>query len=131
MYKNFHNFNVNKLIKMRLHLGHHDNTLDSNLTSYIYGTRHNINIYNLNKLWTPYRYLFYSLVKNFSRRNTFFVVGTNPNLPMPLILENLMLQYPFEIEKNLSFYISGYVDKKWIGGLFSNWKIFSEFIQYM
>jgi small subunit ribosomal protein S2 len=131
MYKNFHNFNINKLIKMRLHLGHHSNTLNSNLTSYIYGTRHNINIYNLNKLWTPYRYLFYSLVKNFARRNTFFVVGTNPNLPMPLILENLLLQYPFEIEKNLSYYISGYVDKKWIGGLFSNWKIFSEFIQYM
>jgi hypothetical protein len=51
-------------------------------------------------------------VKLFSRRNTFFVVGTNPHLPMPLILENLLLQYPFEIEKNLSFYISGYVDKK-------------------
>jgi ribosomal protein S2 len=50
MYKNFYNFNLKNLIKIRLHIGHKDETLNSQLTSYIYGTRHNINIYNLETL---------------------------------------------------------------------------------
>ncbi len=131
MYKSFYNFNINNLMKIRLHLGHKDDKLNLNLTSYMYGTRHNINIYNLDKLWKPYRYLYYSLVQNFFRRNSFFIVGTNPNLPMTPLLENLALEYPFEREDYSAFYISGYVDKKWIGGLFTNWKIFSEFIQFI
>jgi small subunit ribosomal protein S2 len=131
MYKNFYNFNINSLIKIRLHLGHKQNNLNSKLTSYIYGTRHNINIYNLDKLWKPYRYLYYSLVQNFARRNSFFIIGTNKNLPMSNILEKLLNEYPFKSQEDYSFYISGYVDRKWIGGLFSNWKIFSEFIQYL
>ena len=131
MYKNFYNFNIKNLLKIRLHIGHKNNVLNTQLTSHIFGTRHNINIYDLDKLWKPYRYLFHSLAKNFSKRNSFFLVGTNKTLPMPLILETYLKQYPFEIEKNVSFYISGYVDKKWIGGLFTNWKIFSEFIQFL
>ena len=131
MYKNFYNFNINNLIKIRLHLGHKDNKLNLQLTSYIYGTRHNINIYNLDKLWKPYRYLFYNLVENFFRRNSFLLIGTNKNLPMTLILEKLMIEYPFQLEKNKNFYISGYIDRKWIGGLFTNWKIFNEFLQYL
>lgn len=131
MYKHFYNFNIDSLIKIRLHLGHRDEHLNFKITPYLYGTRHNINIYNLDKLWKPYRYLYYGLVQNFARRNTFFLVGTNPHLPMSNILEKLTLEYPFTTDKHISFYISGYVDRKWIGGLFSNWKIFSEFVQIM
>lgn len=131
MYKNFYNFNINSLIKIRLHLGHKNNSLNSKLTSYIYGTRHNINIYNLDKLWKPYRYLYYSLIQNFARRNNFFIIGTNKNLPMSILLEKLLEEYPFKSQNDYSFYVSGYIDKKWIGGLFTNWKIFSEFIQYL
>ncbi len=131
MYKNFYNFNLKNLIKIRLHIGHKDETLNSQLTSYIYGTRHNINIYNLETLWKPYRYLFFSLVQNFLKRNCFFIIGTNKHLPMSLLLEHILKEYPFTVEENKSFYVSGYVDKKWIGGLFTNWKIFCEFIQYL
>lgn len=131
MYKNFYNFNINSLIKIRLHLGHKNSNLNTKLTSYIYGTRHNINIYNLDKLWKPYRYLYYSLIQNFARRNNFFIIGTNKNLPMSLLLEKILEEYPFKVDADYSFYVSGYIDKKWIGGLFTNWKIFSEFIQYL
>lgn len=131
MYKNFYNFNLTTLIKIRLHLGHHNKSLNKYLNAYIYGTRHNVNIYDLDKFWKPYRYLFYTLIQNFFFRNTFFIIGTNKNLPMSLLLEDLLTEHSLEIKKQLSFYISGYVDRKWIGGLFSNWKIFSEFIQYL
>jgi ribosomal protein S2 len=50
MYKNFYNFNLQNLLKIRLHLGHKDDQLNLKLTSYLYGTRHNINIYDLDKL---------------------------------------------------------------------------------
>ena len=120
-------------MKIRLHLGHKDENLNLNISAYLYGTRHNINIYNFEKLWKPYRYLFYSLTHNFSKRSSFFIVGTNKNLPMASLLEDLMEKYPLQINlnPNKSFYISGYVDRKWIGGLFSNWKIFNEFIKYL
>lgn len=131
MFKNFFNFNITNLIKIRLHLGHKNNNLEPRLTSYIYGTRHSIDIFNLNKFWKPYRYLFYNLVHIFFKRNSFFIIGTNKNLPMASILENMLTQYPFENRLKQSFYISGYIDRKWIGGLFSNWKIFIEFIKYL
>ena len=131
MYKNFYNFNVKNLLKIRLHLGHKNSILNTNLSSHIFGTRHQINIYDLDKLWKPYKYLFHSLIKNFARRNSFFIVGTNKALPMSSILETYLNQYPFKTETESSFYISGYVDKKWIGGLFTNWKIFREFIQFL
>lgn len=131
MYKQFYNFNLKNLIKIRLHLGHKDDQLNLKLTSYIYGTRHNINIYNIDLLWKPYRYLFYSLVQTFLKRNNFFIVGTNKHLPMSSILEKILKEYPYTVEKDISFYVSGYMDKKWIGGLFTNWKIFREFIQYL
>lgn len=130
MYKNFYNFNLKHLLKIRLHLGHQNSQLNINLTAYLLGTRHNINVYNLDKLWQPYRYLYYTLIQNFYKRSSFFIVGTNKHLPMTNFLENLLEEYPFTIEHN-SFYVSGYVDRKWIGGLFSNWKIFKEFIQYL
>ena len=130
MYKTFYNFSINNLIKIRLHLGHKDSQLNLQVTSYIYGTRHNVNIYNLDLLWKPYRYLFYNLVQIFFKRNSFFIVGTNKHLPMTLLLEDLIQEYPLELKKDYYFYISGYIDKKWIGGLFTNWKIFKEFLQY-
>ena len=49
MFKNFFNFNIATLIKIRLHLGHKNSDLNSQITSYIYGTRHQINIFNVDK----------------------------------------------------------------------------------
>ena len=130
MYRTFYNFNILTLLKNRLQLGHHENSLNLNLSSHLFGIRHNIAIFNIHSLWKPYRYLFYNLVVTFSKRSSFFIVATNSTLPMTPFLENLINQYPFKI-KEQSYYISGFVDQKWVGGLFTNWKIFSEFIQYI
>jgi len=131
MYNFFYTFNIKTFLKIRLHLGHNVNLLNTQMSSYIYGFRHNINIYNLHLFWKPYRYLFATLIKMFFKRNSFFIIGTNTNLPMTTLLENLIETYPFKIKNTTSFYLSGYVDRKWIPGLFSNWKIFYDFIQYL
>ena len=132
MYKKLYKFSLEYLIKIRSHIGHNNVDLNSKINPYIYGTRHNINIFNINKLWNSFRYLFYSLSEMFLNRNAFLIVGTNNKLPMDKLFANWLKEYSYDTSENFSsFYISGYVDKKWIGGLFSNWKIFYEFIEYI
>ena len=130
MQKKLHNLNINYLIKIRSHLGHKTNNLNSKLSSYIYGTRHNINIYDVEKLWKPYRYLFFSLVENISKRHSFFLIGTNKNLPMENLLLNFINRFSKKNNHKL-FYIKGYIIEKWVGGIFSNWKITLDFIKYI
>ena len=89
MYKKLYNLSWDHLLEMRSHLGHKNNKLNVKLNSYIYGTRHNINIFNIEKIWKPLRYLFYSLVENIYKRNSFFLVGINHNLPMDSLIKEL------------------------------------------
>jgi len=131
MYKKLHNLSLKHLIKIRSHLGHKDKDLNIKLNSYIYGTRHNVNIYDIEKLWKPYRYLFYSLVENISKRHSFFIVGTNKNLPMDDFMSNFIYEFTNEKQNHKLFYIKGYITEKWVSGLFSNWKITLNFIDYI
>lgn len=131
MYKNLYKLNLEYLIKLRSHIGHKDKNLNKYLNPYLYGTRHNINIFNINKLWISFKYLFYNFSEMFLNRNSFFIVGTNKNLPMDKLLNNWLEKYPLSYDKFNSFYISGYIDKKWIEGVFTNWKIFYAFIDYI
>lgn len=131
MYKNLENLNLDNLIKTRLHLGHKSNKLNSKLNTYIYGTRHNISIFDIEKIWKPFKYLFYSLVEFSYKKNTFFIVSTNNNLPTKEIISKFLKTYPFKVRKTKSLYITGYVDKKWIGGIFSNWKVILDFINFI
>lgn len=131
MYKNLYNISIEYFLKIRLHIGHKQNKLNTKMNPYIFGIRHNISIFDIEKLWKPFRYLFYSLVESTKRRNSFFLVGTNANLPMAKIINNLMKQYPVKVKNFNPFYIVGYVDKKWVGGIFSNWQVTLDFIKYM
>jgi len=131
MYKSLYNWNLSYLTKIRAHLGHSEKTINYNMNSYLYGIRDNIAILNTTKLWLSYKYLFFILIEMFYKRNSFFLIGINKNLPMEKLMLKWIQKYPFQNKNNSSFYISGYMDKKWIQGLFSNWKIFYEFIKYI
>ena len=56
MYKHIYNWNIKYLIKIRAHVGHSEKSLNYNMNSYLYGTRHNIAIINTSKLWLSYKY---------------------------------------------------------------------------
>ena len=131
MYNKLYKLNLEYLIKIRSHLGHNNVDLNTKINPYIYGIRHDNNIFNVNKLWNSFRYLFYSLSEMFLNRNSFFLVGTNENLPMEILMKKWLKKYPLKNKNFSSFYISGYIDKKWIGGMFSNWKIFYGFLDYI
>jgi ribosomal protein S2 len=50
MFKKLYKFNLEYLVKIRAHLGHKNKNLNPKMNSYLYGTRHNINIFDINKL---------------------------------------------------------------------------------
>jgi len=50
MYKDLIKLNLDHLIKIRLHIGHKSDDLNNKINPYLYGTRHNINIYDINLL---------------------------------------------------------------------------------
>lgn len=50
MYNTLYNINIQHFIKIRLHIGNQENKLDLKNTSYLYGYRHNISIYSIEKI---------------------------------------------------------------------------------
>jgi ribosomal protein S2 len=50
MYKKLHNFSLNHLLNIKSHLGHKNNKLNIKVSGYIHGTRHNIDIFNIEKV---------------------------------------------------------------------------------
>ena len=111
MYKKLYNLSIKHLIKIRSHIGHKQNSLNLKVNSYIYGIRHNINIFNIEKFWKLYRYLFYNLVENVSKRHSFFLVGTNKNLPIDLIMFKFINNY-LSTDLKTKFKIESREDKK-------------------
>lgn len=131
MYKNIFNFNKEILISNRIHIGHKKKNLNNYINSYVYLTLNKINLFNINKIWFNLKFLYCNLSEIFLYRNSIFIIGTNKNLPMEFLLNKWLKKYPIYINDFNSFYISGFVDKIWIKGLFSNWKIFYNFINYI
>ena len=129
LYRKLDAFSLDYLIKKRIHLGHIKSNINKNINSYLYSIHSNSAIFDINKIWNSLKYLYYNLSELFYKRNSFFIVGTNPNLPMEKLLKNWLNS--IDLSKFNSFYISGYIDKKWIGGMFSNWKIFYAYIKYI
>ena len=48
-------------------------------------------------------------------------------VPLQRRLEALRSEYPFRTDRFASLYMTGYTDRKWIDGLFSNWRVASEY----
>lgn len=120
---------LDHLIRLRSHIGHHSRFLDKKMNSYIIGLKDNIAIHDLEKSWYFLKTFYYNISRCFFFRNSFFFVGTNSNLPREFV--NELLTDKFLLKKNNinSFYMIGYIHKKWIGGVLSNWNIVYNFIQ--
>ncbi len=123
------NLTINQLFKGRLHLGHKNSKLNKNMLVYILGNRHNINIFNLEKILYNLQIFFNAFVEITSQRGFFFIIGNNTNLPMDDVLESLYNKY--NINKKSNFIINGYTIDKWFGGIFSNWRGTYDFVNYM
>jgi small subunit ribosomal protein S2 len=115
------------LLAARVHLGHQRRRTSRMVTGQLQGFRHNIAIYDINKTWRSMRTLFYAFAEMAASRSSFFLLAPNRHLPLQQRLEQLRAEYPFRHDRFTSMYMTGYADKKWIDGLFSNWKVLGNF----
>ncbi len=130
-YTNIINLTTNQLFKARIHLGHRVNSLDLNMLVYVLGTRHNINIFNLQQILICLRIVFKAISEIVKQRGHFFLIGTNQDLPMIEIFYYFFYKYSNININEKNFYITGFVGSKWVGGTFSNWHGTFKFIDHI
>jgi small subunit ribosomal protein S2 len=130
-YKNIINLTTIQLFKARLHLGHKTNNLNLKMLVYLLGTRHKINIFNLQHILISLRIIFKAISEIVKQRGHFFLIGTNKDLPMIEIFYYFLLKYSVLNPKEKNFFITGFVGSKWIGGSFSNWKKTFQFFNFI
>lgn len=132
MQKNILNITLNQLLKVRLHLGHKINSLNSKMTVYILGQRHSITIFDVEKILYSLKIFFSLIVEVIKYRGFFFIVGSNKKIPIADLLSKFLKKYQVNNNNNISnFNIIGYSTLKWMGGLFTNWNVTRDFINYM
>jgi small subunit ribosomal protein S2 len=122
---------ASQLLAARVHLGHQSRKLNPRLTGLLQGFRHNIAIYDINRTWRSMRTIFYGFAEMAAHRSSFFLLAPNENLPMRALIEALRKQYPFRHDRFGSLYMTGYVDRKWIDGIFSNWKVTAAYVKHV
>ena len=115
------------LLAARVHLGHQRRRTSRMVTGQLQGFRHNVAIYDINKTWRSMRTLFFAFAEMAASRSSFFLLAPNKHLPLQRRLEQLRSEYPFRHDRFTSMYMTGYADRKWIDGLFSNWKVLGNF----
>lgn len=130
-YNNLTTLTINQLFKVRLHLGHKNNKLNLTMLSVLDGKRHNINIFNLEKILISLRLIFKALSEIIKQRGYFFLLGTNKNLPMNNLFHYYFNKYSQTMQIEKHFFITGFMGLKWINGIFSNWQGMFKFIRYM
>jgi len=115
------------LLKARVHLGHQKSKLHPKVSGLLTGFRNDVAIFDINRTWRSMRSVFYAFSEMASFRSSFFLLAPNENLPLRGLIEALRKQYPFRHDRFGSLYMTGYSDKAWVDGLFSNWKVTHEY----
>ena len=127
----FKNIVSSKLITSKIYLGHSNKVVNLKILYFIFGIRHNIIIFNINKLLKNLIIIYCVIVEIVAKRGFFLLFGANTNIPLSLIMNQFLKKYSIESitkKENMGFYITGYFSKNWIGGTFTNWKITSDFL---
>lgn len=116
------------LLAAKVHLGHTAARTTRAVTGQLYGFRHNVAVFDVNKTWRSMRSLFYAFAEMAQHRSTFFVLAPNPGLAgLPELCAAMKAAYPFRYDRFNSLYMNGYADSKWVRGTFSNWRVTTAF----
>jgi len=125
----FYNLLLQDFLNIRLHIGHKNKYLEKTINSYLEGFRHDISIFRIIYLWQYFIIFLHSIKYMSYYRNTFFLINTQFTNYLEIIINYFLHSYPLKINKFTSFYINGYINNKWIGGLFSNWWVTMQFLK--
>ena len=116
-----------QLLRARVHLGHRRARLHPRLSGLLAGFRHDVAVYDVARTWRSMRSVFYAFAEMAAHRSAFFLLAPNENLPLRGLIEQLRRSYPFRHDRFGSLYMTGYSDRRWVDGIFSNWKVTHEF----
>ena len=123
-----HKITLSKFLENRLHIGHNLKNLHSKMNSYVFGIRHKIIIFNIEKFIFSFKSLYYNIINFFFLRTSFFILGINDNFKLDFILNRF---FNFFKMNALNIYFKGYVTEKWISGLLSNWTVYFNLLKFI
>ena len=126
--KTLNNLTFELLIKKRFHFDFNFKETHKKMNSYIFGRRQNIIIYNIEKILWKMKYLFYNLTQLFFERNNFLIFATNQNIPFHDLINNFLTNINMDKSSYNKFILLGFLDKKWVNGIISNWTVIFKLI---
>ena len=107
------NFKLRDLLEAGMHLGHKTNKWNPNMDKYIYGSQDNIHIIDLRKTVSLLNNAL-SFVENISKTNGLILfIGTKSQA------SEIVKKYAVECKQF-------YVNKRWLGGMLTNWSTISN-----
>ena len=107
------NFKLRDLLEAGMHLGHKTNKWNPNMNQYIYGSQDNIHIIDLRKTVSLLNNAL-SFVENISKTNGLMLfIGTKSQA------SEIVKKYAVECKQF-------YVNKRWLGGMLTNWSTISN-----
>jgi len=108
-----------QLLKIRFHLGHKKNKLNTSMVPFVQGFRHNITIFSLEKIVYSLKIIYKALIQIFAKRGTIFLSSTQKDLPIYDYFKNFLIIKNDDDESNI--YVHGFIAFKWINGIFTNY----------
>lgn len=127
MVKNNLLITAKQLLKIRFHLGHKKNQLNSSMVPYVYGFRRDITIFDVDKIIFSIKIIFQVLQEIFAKRGTFFLASTQKDLP---VRDFFKFYRTYKNEDKLSnIFIHGYIIDKWINGVFTNYFFYRKLLE--
>ena len=107
------NFKLRDLLEAGMHLGHKTNKWNPSMDQYIYGSQDNIHIIDLRKTVSLINNAL-SFIENISKTNGLILfIGTKSQA------SDIVKKYAVECKQF-------YVNKRWLGGMLTNWATISN-----
>ena len=112
------NYTLRDLLNARLHLGHKTNKWNPKMAPFIYGSENNVHIIDLRKTFDLLQNALDFVKKVVSNEGKILFIGTK------LQANNIIKNYALECNQF-------YVNKRWLGGMLTNWSTISNSINHL
>ena len=112
------NYTLRDLLNARLHLGHKTNKWNPKMAPFIYGSENNVHIIDLRKTFDLLQNALDFVKKIVSNEGKILFIGTK------LQANNIIKNYAIECNQF-------YVNKRWLGGMLTNWSTISNSINHL
>jgi small subunit ribosomal protein S2 len=110
--------NINNLFNVKFHIGENKEKWNPLIKNYVFGFRHGVYFFNLNKTLLLLKKLIYLFKKITQYHQVFLFIGTNHTVSCIVSLVAKTLKQPS-------------ITKKWVGGTLTNWLKIKPYIDFL